>query len=408
MDVDYPEIVTDYGSENSTYGNVFLWCASIRRVNISNVSEYLYVGYELWLIRLILPAILTLGLVTNLAFLYVVARIQSMRTVVNQYLVHLAVADMLFLVGAIGKKLWQYCVSPIKDDESSLGPVMVVFNQLLVYTTIFASEILVTLVAFERFYAVCRPMVVFAASSNNRKVANLLCLVWLISIALAATTVGAVLQDRTMCTMWPEEYSHLKDTYVKYLPRHPSFGYYTYIVQTVPFFVVMFINSILYVCIMREMERRLQAMERHDLDLQTNVEIRNQVSRMLVANGIIFFVLMAPFQFGSLVKVLHDVVGGGSGYSLNEYERFLKTARMMVYCNSAINPIIYNMANSRYRAAFEEAFCKKWCQKRRWGRRQQKQLGNHSSVYATSITKASNSDSSLAGNTANNGNETCV
>ncbi|XP_041469538.1 neuropeptides capa receptor-like [Lytechinus variegatus] len=382
-------------------------CYSQRRVNLSDITDFLYIGYERWVISLILPLILTTGLVSNLAFLYVVARVQSMRTVVNQYLVHLAIADMLFLVGAIGKKLWQYCESPIKDDEgSALGPIMVIISHLLVYTTIFASELLVTLVALERFYAVCRPMVVFAASSNNRKVSNLLCLVWLISVSLAASTIPSILRPVKICNIWPDEYSYLQDSYVKYSGINLSIQIYTYVIQTVPFFVVMVINSILYVWIMKEMERRLKAMERHDLDLQTNVEIRNQVSRMLIANGIIFFILMAPFQFGSLINVLHKLLD--SNFAVNDHESFLYIARLMVYCNSAINPIIYNISNSRYRAAFEEAFCKKWCQKRRSRRRPPKQLGNHSSVYATSITKASNSDSSLAGNPPNNGNETCV
>lgn len=409
MESDFPESLMDedYGffNVNFSYDPIHL-CDSLRRVNASDVDDFLYVRYERWLICLILPLILTLGLVTNLAFMYVVARIQSMRTVVNQYLVHLAIADMLFLVGAIGKKLWQYCESPLKDDEgSAYGPIMVIISHLLVYTTIFASELLVTLVAFERFYAVCRPMVVFAASSNNRKVANLLCLVWLISVSLAASTIPSVLKPINICHLWPDEYSYLETMYVKYSAVNNSIRYYTNIIQTVPFFVVMVINSILYVCIMREMERRLKAMERHDLDLQGNVEIRNQVSRMLVANGILFFILMAPFQFGSLINFVDKIIGS---YSMKSSERFLNIARMMVYCNSAINPIIYNMANSRYRAAFEEAFFKKWCKKRRWSRHPQKQLGNHSSVYATSITKASNSDSSLGGNTAANGNETCV
>ncbi|XP_071489655.1 thyrotropin-releasing hormone receptor-like [Diadema antillarum] len=395
----------DYENYTDGVTNV---CFMSRRVNsTTDAATYLYVGYHLWTVRLIQPLILTIGMITNLAFLYVVARVQSMRTVVNQYLVHLAVADMLFLIGAIGKKLWQYCESPIRDDEgSALGPVMVIISHLLIYTNIFSSEILVTLVAFERFYAVCRPMVVFAASSNNRKVTNILCLIWLQSLALAASTLPATLQPYLICVIWPDDYKHLPDTWVKYGPMDERAQVYAYVMQTVPFFVVMLINSVLYVCIMREMERRLLAMERHDLDLHTNVEIRNQVSRMLVANGVIFFVLMAPFQFGSLILAIDRITG--KRIEPQSLEQFLQVTRMMVYLNSAVNPIIYNVANSRYRAAFEEAFCKNQCLKRRSRRSPAKQLSNHSSVYATSITKASNSDSSLAGNTGNNGNETCV
>ena len=383
-------------------------CATTRRINISEIGDYVYTGYHLWLLRLILPLILTTGLLTNLAFLYVVARVQSMRTVVNQYLVHLAVADMLFLVGSIGKKLWLYWASPVKDDEGSAwGPVVVTISQLLIYSTIFSSELLVTLVAFQRFYAVCRP-VAFAANSNSRKVAKVLCLVWLICLGLAASTIPSVLKPLNICAIWPEEYSHFPPIYVRYMAIDPRYNIYTYVIQTVPFFVTMVINSVLYVFIMREMERRLHAMERYDLDLQTNVEIRNQVSRMLVANGIIFFILMAPFQFGSLLTLIDRATGQGY-IPIHKLEHFLNVARMMVYLNSAINPLIYTMANSRYRAAFEEAFCQNRLKKKRCRRRcPAKQLSNHSSVYATSTTKASNSDSSIAGHNAHNGNETCV
>ena len=105
-----------------------------------------------------LPAITILGVVLNSAFLYVIFRVEQMRTITNRYLANLAVADILFLVSAIGPKLLQYATSPFQLDDSHLGPFGCVAVYFLIDTAYFSSLCFITLTSLDKFVALCRPL----------------------------------------------------------------------------------------------------------------------------------------------------------------------------------------------------------------------------------------------------------
>ena len=89
---------------------------------------------------------------------------------------------------------------------------------------------------------------------------------------------------------------------------------------------------------------------------------------MLVVNGVAFFVLLAPFELGSLFQLIASLRGGENYIYLirNGTARsyLMLLARIMSYSNAAINPLIYTAMCRRYRDAFKQAFIPAGCKNR--------------------------------------------
>ncbi len=68
----------------------------------------------------------------------------------------------------------------------------------------------------------------------------------------------------------------------------------------------MAVNSVLFVRVMRAMNDRLGVIGRQAAGVRKNLEVRNQIARMLVINGVIFFVLMPPYKLSLSTGLLSD------------------------------------------------------------------------------------------------------
>ena len=81
--------------------------------------------------------------------------------------------------------------------------------------------------------------------------------------------------------------------------------------------------------------------------------MRNQVSRMVILNGAVFFLCQVPFQIYNLYRY-------SDGILLTEKQSYSLawTARLLGAVNASVNPIIYTTASSRYRKAFVFTFCR--------------------------------------------------
>ena len=301
----------------------------------------------------VLFVIMCVGVIGNMAFLFVVFRVNEMRTPTNVYLSFLALSDTIFLL--IGTFLYYTYYSEMVRSHlytaSRVGCFGAFFPQ---YITYFASIAMITLVSKDRYHAVCNPL------DYHKRGKSKLAFQWSLVGLVAAVIQAVLLMTRywnlvRLCVIWPTSSEKYLD-----LPRIIGFCTPTgewgvvigHLVEFVVFATAMVINSILYAKTIRSLSARVTRKKR----LPQDVKVRDQVSRMLITNGTTFFLCQTPFIVITLMFLVEHLAGIDASYSYRKLAFPLTVSHVFVFLNSAINPIIYNIASSHYRNAFGKAF----------------------------------------------------
>ncbi len=207
-------------------------------------QTYLLTPTEELFFTWILPAVLFTCLFGNSAFIFTVVRVTSMRTVTNSYLLHVAISDIIFVTLAIVAYMYSSLTSPVRNDVAyrSFVGCMLVFHP--VYTTYFASILLITFVTVERYYAICKPLnhrAVAGKSRTNKIIASS----WIAGMLLGACVTPRYSRFIPQCVEWPdsEEFNHLPTTiYYSYVAHSDTF-LLSEMLQSVSLFLAIFMYS---------------------------------------------------------------------------------------------------------------------------------------------------------------------
>lgn len=336
------------------------------------VPYFLYDDTERIIVTIINPIILAIGLWGNLAFLFVMFRIPRMKTITNLYLSNLAVADIMFLCIAIFEKIGRYIVSPISGDQSMLGRAGCITIYPIMNASYYASLYLITMGTVEKYYAICRPVQHRVFGSRGRSI-KLIVVGWIGAYCFAAALIPAFFYIYHVCVAWPKDgdYSHLPNEYAFCMGVGDWAIPYFNGIQAIPFIITLVLNVILYFEILKAVRHHTRV-EPNSVSRSVNTNpnsssnqsnrqlqrtrIRNQVTKMLVINGVIFFVCLTPLQISSFVSMITTSI---EKYVLSDdqYLTLLHVCRILTYINSAVNPYVYAVTNARYRQSFKEAFC---------------------------------------------------
>ena len=326
----------------------------LRNRSDNYVSEYLYTSSEQVMVTIVMPLIWLIGVAANLAFIFVVFRVRRMRTVTNYYLCNLAVADIMFLCFGVGDKLGRLLASPVYNDQYGLQAGGCILLNFFIQLSFYASLFLVTLVTMEKYYAVCHPVVHRLITGRVRTVKTVT-VAWILAVIFAVCLIPAYIVYVPKCMLWPDSFKYLPKFIATCTPISSEMGNAKNGLQTIPFFSVMIANLIMYVLIIRSINTRVGVRERQQsMKTSRNIQIRNQVVRMLVINGVIFFACLAPMQSLSLFVMISR-----ASHSMFDYQTVLQASwagRILSYLNSACNPFVYAFVNPRYRQAFVDVF----------------------------------------------------
>ncbi|XP_038055007.1 allatostatin-A receptor-like [Patiria miniata] len=313
----------------------------------------LYTAFDTVAIAVLMPLLMFFGIIGNLAFLLMLYRVPKMRSLTNFYLANLAVSDIAFLVFAIGTKIYNFCISSVNFSPTYNGVFECLLHQLVVDVSYFASLFVISLVSLEKYYAICKPMRHRVISSWDRTVKLIACS-WVVSVLIAISVIPSYSVIEYLCFVWPEEeqYADLANQYAWCVAAEEWAVTYSNALQTVPFFIAFILNTTVYTLIVRRLSQRADQPigQREAVPVPDRaIHTRNQVAKMLVINGTVFFLLLAPFEFVSILLSADAL----------EYEQelvALQICRLLSYLNSAINPFLFGMVNSKYRAAYKQAF----------------------------------------------------
>ena len=323
--------------------------------NDSQIVDFVLLKpFEKTILAVLFPIVSTFGFFGNVAFLTVVALVKEMRTLTNFYLANLAVADLLFIVSFLIHAMASYALSNgVRFMEFERTDVQCGIVYGVVNVSYFSSLTLVTLVTFDRFVAICYPLRHRISNTKKRKI-TIVTIAWINGTAMSALITPANGSASRVCLIWPpgEPWNQLPNVRYWCLAVDQSFDDIATTLQPLSFIATLVFNFIIFRKIIGCLNNREVATEQAD-------KTRNIVARMLIANGVIFFLCLGPYQLVNLF----DFVESRTGISVldwDQYQALMWFSQSLLLLNSAINPYVYGVTNPKYRKAFICVFiCRK-------------------------------------------------
>ena len=320
----------------------------------ASTSQLLVTQMEKMFSFYITPTLAIFGLIGNSVLLLAVFRIETMRTNLNVIVSNLAVADMGFLFTNVFWNIIGRSFSPIRLDipflRSALGDTSCAVIPLTLRLWVMASLGFITLISYERYLAMCRP-IQYRKTTTATHPRSIVASVWVLAVIISSITSTMTLQRHiNYCLQWPDGSKHQNLPVVVSLCIAQSTtgaavnGFLTIIIYG----TVFSINCILCILTLRSLWNRRS--------IRNKVEkIKIQVTRTLIVNSIVFFICQMPL-FLFQVDVLFDDAGGK--FDLFKQGALIATSAasgIFSIINSCINPYLFLLLSSHYRKAIRDA-----------------------------------------------------
>ncbi|KAM9483010.1 somatostatin receptor type 3 [Clarias gariepinus] len=282
------------------------------------------------LIPLIYIIVCVVGLGGNTLVIHIVLRYSQTQSVTNIYILNLAIADELFMLGlpflAVQNALLSW---PFGSLMCRLVMTVDAINQ---FTSIFC----LTVMSIDRYLAVVHPL----RSSRWRqpRVAKAVnATVWALSfiVVLPVVVFADVLEDDGNCSIvWPEPAEVWKAAFIVYTATVGFFG---------PLLVIC-MCYLLIVIKVRSSGRRVRA---------TSIRRRKserKITRMVVIVVAVFVFCWLPFYILNIVNLLVLLPG--------EFRGLYYFVVVLSYANSCANPILYGFLSENFKRGFRKALCR--------------------------------------------------
>ncbi|KAJ8037036.1 Neuromedin-U receptor 2 [Holothuria leucospilota] len=307
------------------------------------------------------PIVAVFGILGNIAFMFIVWKEPHMRNNMNLILLNLAVADLLYLLLGVGEKFVNALNSPVLGDKLLFGKV----GQCFIITPLlsvlsFTSLLLVSYLSVERCLAICKPMKHLRMNSRKRTF-YYIGLIWLSSFVLTVSILPSYSDFFTVCIKWPNDatYSNYPAQAAFCQPQSSSVWIAIgEIVEIFPFFIALVLNVVCFYKIISKLYQRIPPLSVRDRSHEHNfVSAQHRHSayaatRMLLINGIAFFILATPLHVTNVIQFAENVFRFTFPLTV-----FKELSVMLLYVNSAVNPYIYGVTNTSYRKAYQNLLC---------------------------------------------------
>ncbi|XP_066277430.1 thyrotropin-releasing hormone receptor-like [Branchiostoma lanceolatum] len=285
------------------------------------------------------------GVVGNLLVGVVVLKVRRMRSPTNYLLLNLSVADLLVLLVCVPAAILEtWVVSPWL-----LGEFMCYLVPYMEFVTFHASTLTIIAIGVERYYAICLPLSCKHILSGSF-IARILCALW----------ATAFLTSVPVFFITKFGYRNIDGELVANCETHfDTFGGKLYLTASnvVFYFAPLAILSGLYVVISRNLRGAdLQQSIRQRSAERLRLQSRRQVTYMLLAVVVVFFLCLLPYRT-LLLLLMYTTASVWQSLGIAGLWKFMAFCRVMVFVNSTVNPILYNLASSKFRLAFRAAFC---------------------------------------------------
>ncbi|XP_070567255.1 nociceptin receptor-like [Ptychodera flava] len=258
------------------------------------------------------------GVIANLFFMYMVYQIPTMRTVLNAYLVNLAVSDLLFLLWHLS--IWvKYLTSALTMSEYC---AMMYFSRFCQYVSLFTVVVL----SIERYLAMCKPIFYRDSVIHSRQFmsATIVC-IWLLSCALSVEAVVDCMSTTD---------------------SRNTFGRVLFLLAVFSAMMLVLVMYILIILAAKNSTRPVLTLKKE-----------RQIIRICLATALVHFLCLTPVLIHTIL-LMTEIDPAGDDYDLSHYVMCLgNISSFLLEINSAVNPFIYNILSSTYRQACRRALC---------------------------------------------------
>ncbi|KAM8878340.1 somatostatin receptor type 5 isoform 2-T4 [Spinachia spinachia] len=269
------------------------------------------------------------GLTGNSLAIYVVLRYAKMKTVTNVYILNLAVADELYIIGL--PFLTTQNVLSYWPFGSFLCRVVMTADSMNQFMSIFC----LTIMSIDRYLAVVHP--IRSTKWRHPRVAKVVsAAVWVVSfVVVLPVFIFSDVQDTfNSCNMnWPEPQNVWSTAFILYT-------------ATAGFFGPLLIICLCYLLIVIKMK---SSGARAGFTKRRRSE--RKVTRMVVVIVVVFVLCWLPFFIINIVNLV--VIIPESSVTAGIY--FF--AVILSYANSCANPVLYGFLSDNFRQSFREVPC---------------------------------------------------
>ncbi|XP_062591739.1 thyrotropin-releasing hormone receptor-like isoform X1 [Saccostrea cucullata] len=287
--------------------------------------------------------IFIIGLAGNILVIVVIVRRRSLQTPTNCYLLSLCFADCILLLSS---NLPTIPEPLLPAEDWPYGSFMCTLCVFLGYLGANVSSLSIGAFTVERYIGICHSLKAQTICTVSRARRIILAL-WTIAVLycspwFALAKVVPTYRNNTLvysCT---------------YTLKRYYYGIY-YVFDFLVFYVVpLGLSSVLYFFMIRLLLKDGAPRTHEDRFLRhrsRGVVARMQVVRMLIVVMVLFGTLWLPYRIVVVYNSFQEKLQLRDSW-------FWLFCRTMVFVNSAINPIIYNMLSVKFRQAFRNIICK--------------------------------------------------
>ncbi|XP_037296063.1 growth hormone secretagogue receptor type 1 isoform X2 [Manduca sexta] len=328
---------------NSTFENSNLTDSAFEMPN-DNFTEYAEVPYYIKATSMTFCiVIMCLGVIGNVMVPIVILKTKDMRNSTNIFLVNLSIADLMVLLVCTPTVLVEVNSKP---ETWVLGKELCLAVPFVELTVTHASVLTILAISFERYYAICEPLRAGYVCTKTR--ATLICaLVWFFAALFTSPILG-------VAKFTYEKYSDGTEVPVCLTQADTFWSALFFILTIAVFFIVpLGVLLVLYSVIAKNLMENPAIIAQNNKNSGSGnvVRYRKQVILMLGTVVLSFFICLLPFKALTLWIIIfppETIMSLG----IDGYYILLYFCRVMLYLNSAINPILYNLMSSKFREGF--------------------------------------------------------
>lgn len=288
----------------------------------------------MYLMSLFYSVVFIIGLSGNSLVIYVVLRYSKMQTVTNMYILNLALADELFLVGI------PFLITTMSLHKWIFGHMMCKMYMTTTSINQFTSSIFLTVMSADRYIAVCHPI----SSSRLRTpfISKVVCLTsWTASALLMvpifryADLIPDKRTDSLSCNIiWPES---------DMMNGQNAFTMYCFALS---FGIPLVLISVFYYMVVR----RLKTVGPRNKSKEKKKSHR-KVTKLVLTVVTVYMACWLPYWASQVALTFSEPKRNQSHFGVILH----LIAGCLAYSNSAVNPVLYAFLSDNFKKSFIKA-----------------------------------------------------